>query len=162
MDTLGTVECSIHEFYGTRLGQSYGSLKVLYLTKFAVLSAARRCGAGIKLLQVSHWNRIFEKIFFLWKNVYHQTFLLFLCYCSMFRRQGVDIVASQMGVETIYLHVDATNEIATTLYEKAGYSRAKPHEYNDEFTRSLNLHDGATKGRCHYLMFKHVKALPCD
>ena len=61
---LGTVECSIHEFYGTRLGQSYGSLKVLYLTEFAVLPAARWCGAGMKLLQVSHWNRIFEKMFF--------------------------------------------------------------------------------------------------
>ena len=61
-----------------------------------------------------------------------------------------------MGIETIYLHMDVSNDIAGTLYKKAGYRRAKSHVYHDNFTRSLNLHDGAIQGRCHDLMFKQI------
>jgi hypothetical protein len=33
-----------------------------------------------------------------------------------------------------------------------------------EFTRTLNLHDGATRGRNHYLLVKHLKQVTwlCD
>lgn len=61
-----------------------------------------------------------------------------------------------MGIETIYLHMDVSNDIAGTLYKKAGYCRAKSHVYHDNFTRSLNLQDGAIPGRCHDLMWKHI------
>lgn len=49
------------------------------------------------------------------------------------------------------------NLIALTVYAKAGYRkvRAGTPRY-DEFTRSLNLHDGATKGRNHYLLAKDL------
>jgi hypothetical protein len=50
---IGTVECSIHEFYGTQLGQCYGPSKLLYLTEVAVLPSARRSGTGMMLLQVN-------------------------------------------------------------------------------------------------------------
>ncbi len=49
---VGTVECSIHEFYGTQLGQCYKPNKLLYLTEVAVHPLARRCGAGLMLLEV--------------------------------------------------------------------------------------------------------------
>ncbi len=68
--------------------------------------------------------------------------------------QGVDILASHMGVEMIYLHIDVTNDAAAELYKKSGYVYANSHLYHEEFTRSLNLHDYATLGRCHHLMYK--------
>jgi hypothetical protein len=49
---IGTVECSIHEFYGTQLGYCYEPFKLLYLTEVAVHPLARRCGAGMMLLEV--------------------------------------------------------------------------------------------------------------
>ena len=70
--------------------------------------------------------------------------------------QGVDILASHMGVEMIYLHIDVTNDSAAELYRKSGYVYANSHLYHEEFTRSLNLHDYATLGRCHYLMYKQM------
>jgi hypothetical protein len=49
----GTMELSIHEFYGTQLGQSRPSASLLYITEVAVSPDARRCGAGSKMLKVS-------------------------------------------------------------------------------------------------------------
>lgn len=61
------------------------------------------------------------------------------------------------NVESLYLHVDVLNFGALELYRKAGYR--KVHHADPmfaEFTTSLNLHDGATKGRRHYLLYKNL------
>jgi hypothetical protein len=43
------------------------------------------------------------------------------------------------------------------MYKRAGYERVNPDDLvYFEFTKSLNLHDGATKGRSHFLMCKHI------
>ena len=71
--------------------------------------------------------------------------------------KGVDVLANYRNIETIYLHVDVENKAACSLYEKAGYEIL---DVNDsvykEFTTSLNLHDGATKGRKHHLLCKKI------
>ncbi len=61
-------------------------------------------------------------------------------------------------VETIYLHVDVKNIPAINLYRRAGFEVLDSHNnpMYAEFTRRLNLHDGATRGRNHYLMHKKV------
>ena len=73
--------------------------------------------------------------------------------------EAIDNLANAREVETIYLHVDVTNIGAVNLYKQAGY---KQLEYDNpiflEFTTKLNLHDGATKGRNHYLMSKDLRA----
>jgi len=75
--------------------------------------------------------------------------------------QGIHELAALRQVETLYLHVDVTNRAAIRLYEKAGYTRIKRgNSLYEEFTISLNLHDGATKGRKHYLLHKHVTPEP--
>lgn len=53
--------------------------------------------------------------------------------------------------------MDVKNGGAKTLYERAGYTilSSLDHRYA-QFTRSLNLHDGATKGRNHYLLAKDL------
>lgn len=60
-------------------------------------------------------------------------------------------------IETVYLHVDVVNTAACKLYEKGGYDIL---DYDDpiynEFTTQLNLHDGATKGRNHYMLQKKI------
>ena len=72
--------------------------------------------------------------------------------------QGIDELAKIRNVETIYLHVDVTNDAACELYEKSGYEilDSKDPVYND-FTTKLNLHDGATKGRNHHLLHKKIQ-----
>jgi len=71
--------------------------------------------------------------------------------------ESLDELAKIRGVETLYLHVDVNNLGALSLYARAGYSIASPSDPRyDEFTRSLNLHDGATKGRNHFLLKKHL------
>jgi hypothetical protein len=61
------------------------------------------------------------------------------------------------GAESIYLHVDIDNYQALSLYDRAGYEKVSSnHPMYYEFTKSLNLHDGATKGRNHYLLQKHL------
>ncbi len=53
--------------------------------------------------------------------------------------------------------MDASNYGALSLYGRAGYTKvpSTDHMYH-EFTRSLNLHDGATKGRNHFLLYKDL------
>jgi ribosomal protein S18 acetylase RimI-like enzyme len=71
--------------------------------------------------------------------------------------QSIDELATIRGVETLFLHVDTTNFGALSLYQQSGYSLVPPTEpMYQEFTRSLNLHDGATKGRNHYLLMKDL------
>ncbi|GFH46461.1 hypothetical protein CTEN210_02935 [Chaetoceros tenuissimus] len=72
--------------------------------------------------------------------------------------QGIDELAKIRNVETIYLHVDVTNEAACELYQKSGYEILDSTDpvYND-FTTKLNLHDGATKGRNHHLLHKKIQ-----
>jgi len=118
---IGGVECSVHEFYGTKLGFSRPASTLLYITEVAVCPKARRCGIGTKLLK------------------------------------AIDIFARIRDVETLYLHVDVTNAAAIALYEQAGYVKVNRDDKHEDFTRSLNLHDGATKGRCHYLMSKNLR-----
>lgn len=72
--------------------------------------------------------------------------------------EAIDKLAATRNIETIYLHVDVTNTGAVNLYKQAGYRQLE----NDnpiflEFTTKLNLHDGATKGRNHYLLCKDLK-----
>ena len=72
--------------------------------------------------------------------------------------ESIDALAKIREVETIYLHVDVTNSGAVRLYENAGYRKLNStNPMYLEFTTKLNLHDGATKGRCHYLMAKNVR-----
>jgi len=118
---MGSVECSIHEFYGTSLGKQRVKNGILYITEVAVSPDARMIGVGNKLLQ------------------------------------GVDKLAHIRNVETLYLHVDVTNEAAIGLYTKAGYKKVDSNPVHMSFTRSLNLHDGATNGRNHYLFYKHLR-----
>jgi len=55
----------------------------------------------------------------------------------------------------VYLHVDVTNIAACSLYQQAGYEIVDPIDsIYAQFTKILNLHDGATKGRKHHLMAK--------
>jgi ribosomal protein S18 acetylase RimI-like enzyme len=49
---LGSVECSVHEFFATKLGRRRPKYSTLYITEVAVSPSARRCGVGSKLLQV--------------------------------------------------------------------------------------------------------------
>mmetsp|Transcript_12966 Transcript_12966/g.19810 ORF Transcript_12966/g.19810 Transcript_12966/m.19810 type:complete len:109 (-) Transcript_12966:3-329(-) len=63
-------------------------------------------------------------------------------------------------VESLYLHVDVKNEAALHLYHQAGYQLLSPSKEYDEFTFKLNLHDGATRGRNHYLLCKNTVAHP--
>ena len=52
---LGSVECSVHEFFATKLGRRRPKHSTLYITEVAVSPSARRCGVGSKLLQVRHY-----------------------------------------------------------------------------------------------------------
>jgi GNAT superfamily N-acetyltransferase len=49
---LGSVEASVHEFFGTDLGKIMKEDSLLYITEVAVTPTARRCGIGSKLLEV--------------------------------------------------------------------------------------------------------------
>jgi hypothetical protein len=49
---LGSVECSVHEFFATKLGRRRPKHSILYITEVAVNPSIRRCGIGSKLLQV--------------------------------------------------------------------------------------------------------------
>lgn len=70
-------------------------------------------------------------------------------------------LAQNRCVETLYLHCDVENRGALRLYEKAGYSKILSDDpMYTEFTKSLNLHPGATKGREHFLMCKNVFSDP--
>jgi ribosomal protein S18 acetylase RimI-like enzyme len=63
--------------------------------------------------------------------------------------------------ETLYLHVDVTNREAISLYEKAGYRQVESDDPMFlDFTASLNLHPGATKGRVHHLFYKDLVEEP--
>lgn len=50
--TLGSVECSTHEFAGTELGMRRPVGSVMYVTEVAVAPKARRCGAGLTMMKV--------------------------------------------------------------------------------------------------------------
>jgi predicted acetyltransferase len=70
---------------------------------------------------------------------------------------GMNEIAKRKKVETIYLHVDVENDAAVALYKKVGYEILDSHnELYLQFTTKLNLHDGATRGRKHYLMSKNI------
>ena len=126
---VGSVECSWHEFCGTRLGRRRLPHAIWYVTEVAVSPSTRRQKIGSQLLE------------------------------------AIDVYAQNRCVETLYLHVDVANRGALRMYEKAGYLNlsSKSHDrYNNddsmhlEFTKSLNLHPGATKGREHFLLYKNL------
>ena len=126
---VGSVECSWHEFCGTRLGRRRLPHAIWYVTEVAVSPSTRRQKIGSQLLE------------------------------------AIDVYAQNRCVETLYLHVDVANRGALRMYEKAGYLNlsSKSHDrdnYDDsmhlEFTKSLNLHPGATKGREHFLLYKNL------
>jgi ribosomal protein S18 acetylase RimI-like enzyme len=71
--------------------------------------------------------------------------------------QSIDELAKIRGVETLYLHVDVENSNALSLYDRAGFQKVSPSsQLFNEFTKSLNLHDGAMKGRNHFLLYKDI------
>lgn len=74
--------------------------------------------------------------------------------------KGLDKLAALQNVETIYLHVDVTNTAAIRLYQRAGYQILDSNNpIFRQFTTKLNLHDGATKGRVHYLLHKRISEI---
>ena len=150
---LGTAECSFHEFEGTALGRRRLMDAILYITEVAVSPTARRKGIGQKLMEVSAECRSRDPV----RNKYcHAVPLTLFCHAVRFI-QSIDELANIRGVETLFLHVDTTNIAALSLYKQAGYSMVPPTDpMYQEFTRSLNLHDGATKGRNHYLLMKNL------
>ena len=129
---LGSAECSWHEFCGTRLGRRRPPQSIWYVTEVAVSPSARRRRIASQLLE------------------------------------AIDVLAQQSRIETLYLHVDVENCAALRLYEKAGYRMVHCNGGNDddnqllyrEFTKSLNLHPGATKGREHFLLYKDIVDAP--
>jgi len=76
---------------------------------------------------------------------------------------AIDELAENQCVETLYLHVDVENYSALRLYAKAGYRKIQAEDDDSmysEFTKSLNLHPGATKGREHFLLYKNIVSEP--
>ena len=70
-------------------------------------------------------------------------------------------LAQTRCAETLYLHCDVQNYGALRLYENAGYRKLLSDDpMYREFTKSLNLHPGATKGREHFLLYKNVVSEP--
>jgi len=122
-ELVGSVECSVHEFYESELGYSRTKGSVLYVTEVAVHPKYRQCGIG-KLLM-----------------------------------RGIDelVTKHRTSIETVYLHVDVNNRAALNLYELAGYCRVNGDDMCTEFTKKLNLHDGATRGRNHFLLYKDIR-----
>lgn len=49
---VGSVECSVHEFFATKLGRRRPKYSMLYITEVAVSPSARRCGVASRLLEV--------------------------------------------------------------------------------------------------------------
>jgi len=75
--------------------------------------------------------------------------------------QAIDEIADKGSAETLYLHVDVANAGAIELYKKAGYRQVLSDDpMYMEFTTSLNLHPGATKGRDHFLFYKNLVPEP--
>lgn len=71
--------------------------------------------------------------------------------------RAIDTFAKDLGLESIYLHVDVSNYGAIQLYEKCGYRKVVSDlPMYLEFTTSLNLHPGATKGRNHFLLCRNL------
>ena len=147
---LGTAECSFHEFEGTSLGRQRPIASILYITEVAVSPTARRKGIGQKIMQVRP---------FFWTGslaACRMQHLKFHISCI----QSIEKLAKMRGVETLFLHVDVINFGALSLYGRSGYKQVPVNDPRyQEFTRSLNLHDGATKGRNHYLLQKDVLPL---
>ena len=88
---------------------------------------------------------------------------------SSARRRGIGAklmaailsLAQKRCIETLYLHCDVENHGALKLYEKSGYRQVLSDDpMYSEFTKSLNLHPGATKGREHFLLYKNVVSEP--
>lgn len=71
--------------------------------------------------------------------------------------EGVDNLAQIRNIETLFLHVDVTNEAALRLYTTAGYKKVEQNQKYHDFTEALNLHDGAANGRKHFLLYKHLR-----
>jgi ribosomal protein S18 acetylase RimI-like enzyme len=75
--------------------------------------------------------------------------------------KAIDELARKRNVETLYLHVDTANHGAIKLYKKAGYRKVYSNDpMYLEFTTSLNLHPGATKGRDHFLFYRNLTPEP--
>lgn len=79
--------------------------------------------------------------------------------CGVARQllSGLDKLAQRHEIESLYLHVDVTNTAAINLYLQCGYRLVERNPIHNEFTRSLNLHDGAIRGRVHHLMRKDLR-----
>ena len=140
-NVIGSIECSYHEFFHTRLGSCRKQYALLYITEVAVHSSVRRRGIGTKLL-----NAV---------DLY-----------AMQRRQSFMSDTDNDNnrntiIESLYLHVDVSNYAAIRMYEQCGYYKVLSNDpMYTEFTTGLNLQPGATRGREHYLLCKNIVANP--
>ena len=144
---VGTAELSYHEFFGTRLGTLRKPLALAYVTEVAVHVTRRKQGIGSLLL---HGIDVWAK-----RQRRRQRFGAIN---GVTDKNGDGDTASM--IETLFLHVDVSNTAAITLYEKAGYRKIDDSTADPiycEFTKSLNLHPGATQGRNHYLLYKNIR-----
>jgi len=73
--------------------------------------------------------------------------------------QGMEELAKQQKIKTMYLHVEATNKNALNMYQNNGFQvlNSKHDTKHTEFTHKLHLHDGAIRGKYYYLMSKHFE-----
>ncbi len=137
---VGSIECSYHEFFHTRLGARRKQYALLYITEVAVHSSVRRRGMGTKLL-----NAV--------ERYATQLGSSFVC--------SNDNDEDENVIESLYLHVDVSNRGAIRMYEQCGYYKVLSNDpIYTEFTTGLNLQPGATRGREHYLLCKDLVPNP--
>ena len=137
---VGSIECSYHEFFHTRLGSCRKQYALLYITEVAVHSSVRRHGFGTKLLQAV--DRYATQL-------------------QQFVSNSEDDTNHSNNIESLYLHVDVSNHGAIRMYEQCGFYKVLSNDpIYTEFTTGLNLQPGATRGREHYLLCKHLVPNP--
>ena len=137
---VGSIECSYHEFFHTRLGARRKQYALLYITEVAVHSSVRRRGIGTKLLHAV-------------ERYATQLVPLFVGSSDSDENENV--------IESLYLHVDVSNQGAIRMYEQCGYYKVLSNDpIYTEFTTGLNLQPGATRGREHFLLCKDLVPNP--
>ena len=141
---VGSIECSYHEFFHTRLGSCRKQFALLYITEVAVHASVRRRGIGTKLLHAvdryaTQWRPPEQQEVVSYEDTDHHNNI----------------------IESLYLHVDVSNYGAIRMYEQCGYYKVWSNDpIYTEFTTGLNLQPGATRGREHYLLCKHLVPHP--
>jgi ribosomal protein S18 acetylase RimI-like enzyme len=148
---VGSIECSYHEFFHTRLGACRKQYALLYITEVAVHTSVRRQGIGTQLLRAVDEYCV--------RQLQQQQQSLF--------SNNDDNIDHDRGstdpiiIESLYLHVDVSNHGAIRMYEQCGYHKVLSNDpIYTEFTTGLNLQPGAIPGREHYLLCKNLVPNP--